>query len=216
MSETAQTSETRAKKGHGLLSFALDFGPLLAFFIAYKVAQGQVGPLTATIVGTLVFMAAIVVALVVSLVKLGRVSPMMWISAILVIGFGGLTIWFHDEKFIQIKPTIIYTGFAALLLAGIAFGRPLLKYVFGPIFEGLTETGWLKLSRNWGIFFAVMAATNEVLRATLSFETWLTIKVWGVTLLSLVFAYANIPMLMRNGFSIGDAAEETPVPPPSL
>ena len=195
----------KARQPHGSLGFILDFGPLLAFFIAYK--------LSGIIIGTAVFMVAIVVALAVSLVKLKRVSPMTWISAVLVIGFGGLTLYLNDPRFIQIKPTIIYAGFALLLFAGLAAGKPLLRYVFGPIFEGLTETGWLKLSRNWALFFAAMAVANELLRAQLSFEAWLTVKVWGVTALSLLFAFANIPMLMRHGFSVPDPKEDTPIPP---
>lgn len=202
------TAADGAKKPSALLNFLLDFGPLLAFFAAYKISG--------VIIGTLAFMVAIVLALVISLVKVGRVSPMTWISAVLVLGFGGLTLWFHDPKFIQVKPTIIYAGFSLLLFGGLAMKRPLLKYVFGPIFEGLTELGWLKLSRNWAIFFAVMAGLNEVLRQMLTFDTWLSIKVWGVTVLSVLFAWANIPMLLRNGFSLGDPADETPVPPPSL
>jgi intracellular septation protein len=192
-------------KPHGGLSFALDFGPLLAFFVAYK--------LTGIFVSTAVFMIAIVIALVISLIVLKRVSPMTWISAILVVGFGGLTLYLNDPSFIQLKPTIIYTGFALLLFGGLAARKPLLRYVFGPIFEGLNETGWLKLSRNWAIFFAAMAVLNEALRASLSFETWLTVKVWGVTALSMVFAMANIPMLLRHGFTVAEAKEEPPIPP---
>lgn len=198
------TDETKPPP-HGGLSFLLDFGPLLAFFVAYK--------FSGIIVGTAIFMVAILIALAVSLVKLKRVSPMTWISAILVIGFGGLTIYLNDPRFIQLKPTIIYAGFALLLFAGLAAGKPLLKYVFGPIFEGLTDTGWLKLSRNWAIFFAAMALLNEALVAQLSFEAWLTVKVWGITALSLLFAFANIPMLMRHGFSVADPKEDAPIPP---
>ena len=199
MTESIQT------KPHAGLSFALDFGPLLAFFIAYK--------LTGIIVGTGVFMAAIVVALVVSVIVLKRVSPMTWISAVLVVGFGGLTIYLNDPRFIQLKPTIIYSGFALLLFAGLAARKPLLRYVFGPIFEGLNEAGWLKLSRNWAIFFAAMAVVNEGLRAWLSFDAWLTVKVWGVTILSMAFALANIPLLLRHGFSVAEVKEEPPIPP---
>lgn len=196
------------KKPGALLTFILDFGPLLAFFIAYQISG--------IIVGTLTFMIAIIVSITISLIKAGRVAPMSWISAVLVVGFGGLTIYFHDPKFIQIKPTIIYTGFALLLFGGLAMRRPLLKYVFGPIFEGLSEAGWLKLSRNWALFFAAMAMLNEALRATLTFETWLSVKVWGITILSLAFAYANIPMLLRHGFNPIDPKQDTPIPPPSL
>jgi intracellular septation protein len=198
-------NNSRKDKPHGALSFVLDFGPWLAFFVAYK--------LTGIFMSTAVFMVAIIIALIISLVVLKRVSPMTWISAILVIGFGGLTLYLNDPRFIQLKPTIIYAGFALLLFGGLAARRPLLRYVFGPIFEGLSEAGWLKLSRNWAIFFAAMAVLNEVLRAWLTFETWLTVKVWGVTALSMGFAMANIPMLLRHGFTVAEAKEEPPIPP---
>jgi intracellular septation protein len=188
--------------------FLLDFGPLLLFFVAYK--------MRGIIFSTAVFVVAIVAALAFSLIRYRRVSPMTWISAVLIIGFGGLTIYLHDQRFIQMKPTIIYAGFAVFLFAGLLFGKPLLKYLFGPVFEGLDETGWLKLTRNWACFFAAMAVFNEALRATVSFDTWLTVKVWGATAASVLFGMANVPMLMRHGLTFEDKAEEPPVPPPSL
>lgn len=204
----------KKKKPPAGISFLLDFGPLLVFFLAFKLANGP-------FLATGIFMAAIVLAVLVSKLKLGFVSPMLWISAILVVGFGALTLFFHDPRFIQMKPTFIYAGFSLLLFAGLAAGRPLLKYVFHLAFEGLDDKGWMKLSRNWALFFAFMALLNEGLRAWLSFDTWLTVKVWGVTALSLVFAFANIPMLMRHGFSVEDPDEKKilldlpPVPPQS-
>lgn len=176
------------------LPLALDFGPLLVFFVAYKMAG--------LIIGTAAFMVAIILAVVVSKVKMGKVSPMLWLSAILVLFFGSLTIYFHDQRFIQIKPTIIYGFFAIMLLGGWLRGRPLLKYLLGAAYQGLNETGWLKLSRNWGFFFAVMAAVNEGLRAGLSFDVWMTVKVWGMTVISFLFALANAPMLLRHGLDI--------------
>jgi intracellular septation protein len=198
----------KPERPHGWSGFLLDFGPLLIFFIAYK----AVG----IIVGTAAFVVAILIALAYSLARYRWVSPMTWISAVLIVGFGGLTLYFRDPKFIQLKPTIIYTGFSLLLFAGLAARKPLLRYLFGPAFEGLSETGWLKLSRNWALFFAAMAVLNEVLRANVSFDLWVTLKVWGATALSLLFGAANVPMLMRHGFTVAEATEEPPVPPPSL
>ena len=126
---------------------------------------------------------------------------MMWISAILVVGFGGLTIYFHDERFIQIKPTVIYFLLSGLLFAGLTRGKPLLKYVLEHGYHGLSDRGWLLLSRNWAFFFAVMAISNEVIRANFTFSQWLTIKVWGLTAMSMLFAFANIPMLLRHGLA---------------
>ena len=191
----------------GNLSLALDFGPLLIFFLTYKGAGwiwGTGNPITAMSLGTAAFMAAIVIAVIISKVKLGRVSPMLWLSAMLILFFGGLTIYFHDQRFIQLKPTIIYSFFALMLFAGLMRGKALLKYLLQAAYDGLTEEGWRKLSRNWAFFFVGMAIANEVMRRSMSFDSWLAIKVWGVTVVSVVFAAANIPMLMRHGLTLGD------------
>ncbi len=183
-------------KGESWLPMALDFGPLLVFFIATK--------FIGIFAGTATFMAAIAIAVVVSKWRLGKVSPMLWLSAILVLFFGALTLYFHDPQFIQAKPTIIYGFFAAMLLGGWMRGKPLLRYLLQSAYSGLSEIGWLKLSRNWGVFFLVLAIANEVMRATLSFDTWLAVKVWGVTAVSMVFAMANLPMLMKHGLNLGE------------
>jgi intracellular septation protein len=198
---------TDTKPTHGgNLSLALDFGPLLVFFLTYKGAGwiwGPGNPITAMSLGTAAFRTAIVIAVIISRVKLGRVSPMLWLSALLILFFGGLTIYFHDQRFIQIKPTIIYSFFALMLFGGLVRGKALLKYLLQAAYDGLTDEGWRKLSRNWAFFFVAMALANEVMRRSMSFDAWLAIKVWGVTIVSLVFAAANIPMLMRHGLNLG-------------
>jgi intracellular septation protein len=197
-------SDTVKPKPHPAWSLALDYGPLIAFFLAYR--------FSGVFTGTAVFMLAIVVAVIVSRWRLGRVSPMLWLSAILVVGFGALTIYFHDERFIQIKPTIIYVLLGGLLLGGLVLGKPLLKYVLEAGYDGLSDRGWTILSRNWGSFFIAMALLNEVMRATLSFDMWLTVKVWALPILSLVFALANIPVMTKHGFAVEPVP---PVPPQS-
>ncbi len=200
---------------HGWLNFAIDFGPLLVFFLVYKFSSGGSGAFAATagaIKGTLAFMAAIVVAMAVSKWKLGRISPMLWMSGVLVIGFGALTVWFHDERFIVMKPTIIYAAFAILLLGGWALGKPMLKYLLQSALEGMTERGWLLLSRNWGLFFAVLGIANHVMyelieAQRMSFDLWLTIKVWGVTALSFLFTLTQVPVMLKNGLAVPEEAE---------
>jgi intracellular septation protein len=196
---------TETKKESGGLGLALDFGPLLVFFLAFKFAGGAIA-------GTIAFMIAITIALIISKWKLGRISPMLWLSAILVVGFGALTVYFNDERFIQIKPTIIYLLFAIGLFIGLLLGKPLLKFLLQAAYDGLSDKGWLKLSRNWALFFLFMAVLNEAMRYLLSFDQWLTLKVWGVSILSFVFALANIPMMMRHGLSFDPdkAAKATP------
>jgi intracellular septation protein len=189
----------------------LDYGPLLVFFIAYKLAGSG---LQGSLVATLAFMVAVIISIAIGLAMVKRVSPMVWISTILILGFGAITLYLRDPKFIQMKPTVIYIGFAALLGGGLLRGKPLLKWLFGPVFPGLTQEGWMKLSRNWALFFVALAIANEIMRATLDFDTWLTVKVWGVTIVSLVFAIANMPMLLRHGLdpeSKGEVITDTPV-----
>jgi intracellular septation protein A len=183
-------------KGESWLPMALDFGPLLVFFLATK--------FIGMFAGTGAFMVAIAVAVAVSKWRLGKVSPMLWLSAILVLFFGGLTLYFHDPAFIQLKPTIIYGFFALMLIGGWMGGRPLLRYLLQSAYSGLDETGWLKLSRNWGFFFTTLGVANEIMRYALDFDTWLLIKVWGVTAASMLFAMANIPMLMKHGLDLGE------------
>ena len=205
-----ETVPTPPPAKHGWLNFVIDFGPLLVFFLAYKFSSGGEGAFAATtaaIKGTIAFMVAIIVAMIVSKWKLGKISPMLWMSSILVIGFGALTIWFHDERFIVMKPTIIYATFAVLLLGGVWFKKPMLKYLLQSALEGLTDRGWLLLSRNWGIFFAILGIANHVMyeliqAKQMSFDLWLTIKVWGVTALSFLFTFSQVPVMLKNGLEI--------------
>lgn len=175
---------------HGL-RIALDYGPLIAFFVAVR--------LTDVFAGTLVFMIAITLAVVISKWRLGRVSPMLWLSAVLVIGFGGLTLYLHDQRFIQIKPTVIYMMLSAALFFGVITRRPLIKYLFEASYQGIDTRGWALLTRNWAWWFAVLAIANEATRAMLSFDTWLTLKVWAFPTATLIFGTAHLPMLMRHG-----------------
>lgn len=204
----------RGKAPAGWLGFAIDFGPLLLFFLAYRLSDPKENPLTATLTGTGVFMAATIVAIGVSWWRHGRVSPMLWLSAVLVLGFGALTLWFRDAAFIQHKPTIIYLLFAVVLGLGLLKGEALLKRLLAAAYDGLSDEGWRVLSRNWALFFLFMAGLNEALVAALSFDTWLTVKVWGVTALSLIFALANVPMMLRHGLVVAER-EDAAAPPKS-
>lgn len=211
----SETPEQQKPTHPAWLPFLIDFGPLLVFFLTFRFTKGDgaFGATSGAINGTIAFMVAIFIALFVSQWKLKKISPMLWLSAILVLGFGALTIYFHDAKFIQLKPTIIYAGFAILLLGGWLRGKPLLKYLLEAAYDGLSDTGWLLLSRNWGLFFVGMAIINEVMRATLDFDTWLTLKVWGVTALSVLFTFSQVPLMLRHGLNVGDKGEieEPPV-----
>jgi intracellular septation protein len=189
------------------LSSVLDFGPLLIFFGTNWAASSKTDPVRGPLIGTAVFMVAIIIALIVSKWKLGKISPMMWMTAVLVVGFGALTLWLRDPKYIQLKPTFIYLLFASVLFAGLMRGKALLKYLLEYAFEGVDQAGWIKLSRNWALFFLAMAGLNEAMRMYLDFDTWLTAKVWGVTIIFFIFNITQIPMLMRHGLKL-DVGDE--------
>ena len=210
----------KSRPKSGWLNVAVDYGPLLVFFLTYKYfapddGGDMAGEVLAVIRGTGAFIVSAIVALAVSKWRLGKVSPMLWLSTALIVGFGALTIYFQDERFIQWKPSIVYAIFAVVLLVGYWRGKSLLKVLLEAAFEGLDDTGWLKLSRNWGVFFIVLGLLNTVLIFTVSFETWLGMKLWLFLPLTFLFTFTQVPMLMRHGLAVGedeDVAEETPPP----
>jgi intracellular septation protein len=207
---------------------AIDYGPLGLFFVVNFLAPAallvrlvsgmsdvlvglpadQATTIARVIVATAVFMVATAAAMVASHVRLGRVAPMLWISGGLVLVFGALTIWFRDPRFLQVKPTIVYAMLAGVLAFGLFTGRPLLQSLLESAYPGLRAEGWRKLTRNWALFFVGMAIANEAVWRTTSWNFWVGYKVWGAIPLTLLFAIANVPMLMRNGLQT-----EAPVPP---
>ena len=102
-----------------------------------------------------------------------------------------------------------------MLLAGYWKGKALLKVLLEAAFEGISDEGWLKLSRNWGVFFLALAALNETLRMTLSFGDWLAAKLWVFLPLSFLFTFTQLPMLLRHGLTTEGAKEEETTPPPT-
>jgi intracellular septation protein len=217
---------------------ALEYAPLVVFFLVNflipgDVARRLVALFTASLASVermeallvarvIVATAAFVVASAISMAlyrwRFGRISAMLWISGGLVVVFGGLTMYFHDPKFIQMKPTIVYAMLAGLLVFGLRTGRPLLQELLGSTYAGLSDSGWRKLTVNWAWFFAAMAVLNEAvwrgaaaaMGSTRGWDLWAIYKVWVVIPATLLFAVANVPMLMRHGLRLGD---EAPVPP---
>ncbi len=192
-----------------LLKLALDIGPLLLFFFANSrpalfeplirpiiPAAIATGERAGIFVATAVFMVAILVALAVSYAMTRRLPMMALVSAVVVVVFGGLTLFLQDELFIKLKPTIIYLLFAGTLFGGIVFGKNLLAMVFDQMFN-LTSEGWHKLTVRWALFFLFLAALNELVWRTQSTDTWVTFKVFGVMPLTLVFAMLQMPLLKK-------------------
>ena len=185
----------------------VDIGPLIIFFLANYFAPVP-GPLK-IFVATGAFMAAMIAAMIYSQIRYAKISPLLMFSGVAVIILGGLTIWLQNETFIKVKPTIYYALVAGLLLFGLQTKRLFLKSVLGSAYPGLSDIGWRLLSRNWAIFFAVMALLNEAVWRNSTTDFWVGFKLWGAIPLTFLFAAANIPMMMRHGLAAdADAAQE--------
>jgi intracellular septation protein len=192
---------------------AIDFGPLLVFFLVNGFAP--VPDLVRIFYATGAFMVAMLAAMLFSQMVYKHISPLLWFSGAMVVVLGGITLWLHNETFIKVKPTIYYCFIAALLFFGLYTRRNFLEMVLGSAYPGLTEKGWRLLTRNWALFFLVMALVNEAVWRNASTDFWVGFKLWGAIPATLLFAFANLPMLMKHGLTLGDAKGDPPVPPAS-
>jgi len=191
------------KKLNPILKLVLEIGPLVLFFLANargaKIAAEF--PAVAALGGsiffaTATFIVATVVALFVSFALTRKLPLMPFVTAIVVVVFGGLTLWLKNDTFIKLKPTIIYCLFGGTLLGGLAFGRSLIGYVFDAVFK-LTDEGWRKLTLRWGLFFLGLAVLNEIVRHFATTDQWVTFKVFGVLPLTFVFALLQMGLISR-------------------
>lgn len=175
---------------HPLFKLATELGPLVIFFVANAKFN--------LFVATGAFMVAIVAAVVASYVVTKHVPLMAIVTAVIVLVFGGLTLFLHDETFIKVKPTIIYGLFSGTLAAGLVFGRSFIAIMFDQVFN-LTPKGWRLLTIRWAIFFAAMAVLNEIVWRTQTTDFWVAFKAFGVIPLTAIFAMTQMPLVKRYG-----------------
>jgi len=166
-----------------------DYGPIVVFFGAYLGWD--------LLVATAALMATTAVALALSLIVNRRVPLMPLITAGVVGVFGGLTLALNDDTFIKLKPTIVQTLIAGVLLGGLLFDKTLLKPVMGTAWP-MDDAGWRKLTRNFGFFFLAMAVANEIVWRTQTTDFWVTFKVFGIMALTFAFSMTQIPILNRH------------------
>lgn len=172
-----------------LFQLSIEFLPLAAFFIANRFL-GIFG-------ATAVFVAATFLAVAACWLLLRRLSPVLLFNAALVTVFGGLTLVLHDAVFIKVKPTVDYAMFAGVLAFGLLTNRLFLRSALGMAFPDLAERAWRILTRNWTVFFAMMALANELVWRNVPTDTWVAYRVWVPTTATLVCALLHIPYLVR-------------------
>jgi len=188
--KSASPAKDAAAQQALLPKLAIELGPLLVFF-AGNAAAGIYA-------GTASFMAATLISLAVAWVLHHKLPVMPLVSGVIVFAFGGLTLYLHDDTFIKLKPTIVYSLFAVLLAAGLMLKKPLLELLFGPVFA-LTEEGWRKLTWRWTVFFVAMAIVNEIVWRNFSTDAWVSFKAFGFLPLTFLFALAQVPLMHRHG-----------------
>ncbi|GAA3092522.1 septation protein A [Rhizobium viscosum] len=214
MTTESDITPSAADRHHPLLKLALELGPLLVFFFANLRGEWLVarfpalaelgGPL---FVATGLFMGATILSLVVSKIMLGHLPIMPFVSGIVVLIFGSLSIWLQNETFIKMKPTIVNALFGFALLGGLAFGKSLLGYVFNAAFQ-LDAEGWRKLTIRWGIFFLFLAVLNEVVWRNFSDNFWIAFKVWGTMPITIIFTMAQMPLVLKHSISTEAESEK--------
>ena len=176
---TDNTEEAKPGETAQMRKMLLEMGPLLILFVVNLIYG--IMPATGA------FMVATVLALGVSY-AIDRYIPKMPLIAAAFVGiFGGLTLWFNDDTFIKIKPTVVSILFGGALLVGYVLKKSPLKMMLGTVLE-LTAEGWRILTFRWALFFFFLAGLNEVVWRSFSTDTWVSFKVFGILPLTMVFA----------------------------
>ena len=190
---------------------ALDYGPVLAFFVGFMALRDRTFEIAGTeYSGFVIVTAAFIPVLAASLLVLkrltGTLSRMQLATLVLVVVFGGLTVWLNDERFFKMKPTLIYLIFGGLLLFGLLRGKSWLRLVLSEAVL-LSDTGWRVLTWRVCGFFFVLAAANEAVWRLMSTEAWVSFKTFGLPAAIFVFFVAHAKFFDTHGPSDSQNSE---------
>ena len=166
----------------------IDIGPLAVFFIFYSR-----GDLKSAIIP---FMIATIIAVLFSYIMEKKIPVMPTVSAFIILIFGGLTIYFDNEVFFKMKPTIINLLFALILYGGVIVKKPLLKFLLGAAIK-LEDEGWKILTQRWISFFIALAVLNEIVWRTQSTDIWVNFKVFGILPITFIFTMTQFPLIKK-------------------
>lgn len=191
------------KEISGALKSALEFGPILGFFAAYLWLKDRVFEIGGTeYAGFVVVTAGFIPVFLLSIALLwkltGHLSKMQVVTAVLIVVFGGLSVWFNDPKFFKMKPTIIYLIFGGVLGFGLLRGHSYLQSLMDSMMP-LTDAGWMILTRRLTVFFLILAALNEVIWRTQSEEIWVYFKTFGLTAAIFMFFVTQGKLFQEHG-----------------
>tara|TARA_B100000029_G_scaffold183128_2_gene180732 strand:- start:1643 stop:2182 length:540 start_codon:yes stop_codon:yes gene_type:complete len=166
----------------------IDIGPLAVFFIFYVRSDLKSAILP--------FMIATIIAVLFSYIIEKKIPIMPTAGAFIILVFGGLSIYFDNEVFFKMKPTIINLLFAFILYGGILADKPLLKYLLGNALK-LQNEGWVILTKRWVSFFIALAILNEIIWRTQSTDIWVNFKVFGILPITFLFTLSQFRILKK-------------------
>jgi intracellular septation protein len=189
------------KKINPMLKLALEFGPILLFFIGFSRMKDQTFHLAGKDYSGFIVMTAVFIALIVAATGLlwaltGKLSKMQIMTLVLVVVMGGLSVWLNDERFIKMKPTLLYLAFGGILGFGLLRGQSYLSTVMEEALP-LQHEGWMILTRRLTAFFFALAVTNEVIWRLMSTEAWVNFKTFGLTAALFLFFMSQGRMVER-------------------
>ncbi|MBE9475691.1 MAG: septation protein IspZ [Proteobacteria bacterium] len=191
------------KKINPIVKLALEMGPIILFFVAYTKLKEN----TYTIMGrdyegfivvTGIFIPVLLISTGILWALTGKLSKMQLMTAVLVVVFGGLSVWFNDERFFKMKPTMIYLFFGGSLGFGLLRGHSYLKSMMDGAMP-LNDEGWMILTKRICIFFLTLAVVNEVVWRTMTTDAWVNFKTFGLTAALFVFFMSQSKLMEKYG-----------------
>ncbi|MDE4191066.1 inner membrane-spanning protein YciB [Phaeobacter gallaeciensis] len=200
------------KKINPILKMVLEFGPIVLFFIGYLKLKDELFLIGGEeYKGFILVTAAFVPLMMMSTAALwkltGNLSKMQLATLVLVVLFGGLSVWFNDERFFKMKPTMIYLLFGGLLAVGLMRGESWLKVVMEEVMP-MEEAGWMILTRRICGFFLGLAVANEVIWRFFTTDTWVYFKTFGLPVAMFLFFMTQGPLLQKYGLEDDEEVED--------
>ena len=189
-------------KQNSVVKAILEFGPIIIFFLAYKYAplpdafEGDES-LERIIFATKAFIPSILATVLIGYLQTKIVAKMPLFTAVIVLFFGGLTIWLRDETFIKMKPTIIYLVFASLLGIGLLRGRSYLKSLMAVALQ-MEDEGWIILTKRFALFFIGLAIANEYIWRSFNTDVWVSFKTFGLPITTFIFFFAQARLIQKH------------------
>ncbi len=194
-----------------------DLGPVIAYVAVFNIARrmidkqaefnlfgmGVPGEDAPLYIGTIVFAVAIIIAVIYSKIKTGKVSVMLWVTAIIVLGTAAITLGLKSPTVFKMKPTAINLLFGLTILGSLAIGKNVFRQLFANIYT-LPDQVWRTFAFRWGVFFLFLAGVNEFIWRNFSVDFWSNFKLVGVLPITFLFILLNMPLLMKHMPDLGE------------